>query len=194
MSGPKLVKRFVAISFLLLFLFNVGGYYLVFVGLQYHASAKFSEKVENDLYDEDETFLFKIPLTLPYQITNNGYERVEGLVEHRGTFYRLVKQKHANDTLYVVCVRDQTQKVIVDELTKYAKLSNDLPVAHENNQPNGKSLNLLSKLSKDFNTNQLLEILSPGSGYLKTYFASATVTLLNRADSVPTPPPRSTMG
>ena len=188
------MKRFVSIFFLLLFLFNVGGYYFVFVGLQYQASQAVSEKLANDGYDDEETFLFKIPLTLPYQITDNGYEHVTGLIEHRGTFYRLVKQKHASDTLYVVCIRDHTQERIDDELTKYAKLSNDLPVSQENHQSNSKSISLFSKFSKDFNSNQLLEILDPDSGYLKSYFASATFSLLSRDEAVPTPPPESLVG
>lgn len=192
---PALVKRSLAIFFLLLFLFNIGGYYFVFVGWQYKASLAVSEKLDKHLYDEEETYLFKIPLTLPYQITNNGYERVTGLIEHRGTFYRLVKQKHASDTLYVVCIRDHKQKAINDELTKYAKLSNDLPVSHETNQSNGKTVSLLSKLSKDFNTHQLLEILYPEQGYLESYFASAsTFSLLTRDETVPTPPPEPAVG
>lgn len=188
------MKRSLSIFFLLLFLFNVGGYYFVFVGLQYQASLAASQKLDNNGYDDEETFLFKIPLTLPYQITDNGYERVSGLIEHRNTFYRLVKQKHANDTLYVVCIRDHTQKRIDDELTKYAKLSNDLPISQENNQSNSKSISLFSKFSKDFNSNQLLEILNPDSGYLKSYFASATFSLLSRDEVVPTPPPEAPMG
>jgi len=189
------LKRFVSIFFLFLFLFNVGGYYFVFVGLQYQASLKVSEQLDNNEYEADETFLFKIPLTLPYQITDNGYERVSGLIEHRGTFYRLVKQRYTTDTLHIVCILDHTQKIIDDELTKYAKLSNDIPVSQEHNTHTGKSVNLLAKFSKDFNTNQLLEILNPDSGYLKAYFASAaTVSLLTRDEMVPTPPPKPIMG
>ncbi|HEY4653031.1 MAG TPA: hypothetical protein VIH22_00885, partial [Cyclobacteriaceae bacterium] len=72
------MKRLFSIFFLLLFLFNIGGYYFVFVGLQYKASREFSERLDNNEYDEEETYLFKLPLTLPYQITENGYERVSG--------------------------------------------------------------------------------------------------------------------
>lgn len=190
-----MVRRLLSIFFLLLFLFNVGGYYFVFVGLQYQASLEVSERLDNNEYDADETFLFKIPLTLPYQITDNGYERVSGLIEHRGTFYRLVKQRYTTDTLHIVCIRDHTQKIIDDELTKYARLSNDIPVSQENNQHSGKAVNLLAKFSKDFNANQLLEMLNPDSGYLKSYFASATtLSLLTRDEMVPTPPPKPIVG
>lgn len=190
-----LVKRLLSVCFLLLFLFNVGGYYFVFVGLQYHASLSVSQELDDNLYDHEEAFLFKIPLTLPYQITDNGYERVRGLVEHRGTFYRLVKQKYADDTLFVVCIRDHTQKIIDEELTKYARLSNDVPISQESSAQTGKSISFFSKFSKDFNTNQLLEILNPDAGYLKSYFAVAEpFSLLNQDRTVPTPPPEPSVG
>lgn len=189
------MKRLLAVCFLLLFLFNVGGYYFVFMGLQYQASLKVSQRLDDNLYNDEDTYLFKIPLTLPYQITDNGYERVTGLVEHRGTFYRLVKQKYTSDTLYVVCIRDHTQKVIDQELTRYARLSNDVPVSQESSAQHGKSTNFLAKFSKDFNTNQLLEILNPDAGYLRSYFAAAeTFSLLNQDKTVPTPPPEAPLG
>jgi hypothetical protein len=188
------VKQIASIVFLFLFLFNVGGYYFVFVGLQYQASVRFSEMMDNDEFDPEDTYLFKVPLTLPYQITDNGYEKVSGLIEHRGTYYRLVKQRYANDTLHIVCVRDQAQKRIADQFTRYAKLSNDIPVSHEGPGPMGKAQNLWFKLSKDFNSNQLLEILSPEFGYLKPWYANAAESLLSRAEAVPTPPPETIAG
>lgn len=188
------MKRLASIVFLFLFLFNVGGYYFVFVGLQYRASVKFSEMLDNDELDPEDTYLFKVPLTLPYQITDNGFERVTGLIEHRGTFYRLIKQKYSNDTLHIVCVRDQAQQHIANQLTRYAKLSNDIPVSHEGPGPLGHVQNLWSKMSKDFNSNQLLEILSPDFGYLKPWYASIDEPLLSRAEAVPTPPPELTGG
>lgn len=164
------------------------------MGLQYQASVRFSEMLDNEEINPEDTYLFKVPLTLPYQITDNGFEKVDGLIEHRGTFYRLVKQKYANDTLHIVCIRDQVQKRIADELTRYAKLSNDVPVSQEGPGPTGKTQNLLSRLSKDFNSNQLLEILSPDFGYLKPFYAITDDSLLSRAESVPTPPPKPIVG
>ncbi len=188
------MKRLASIVFLFLFLFNVGGYYFVFVGLQYQASVKFSQKLDNDQINPEDTYLFKVPLTLPYQITDNGFEDATGLVEYRGTFYRLIKQRYANDTLHIICVRDQAQKHIADQFTRYAKLSNDIQVSHESGNPMGKVQHLWSNMSKDFNSNQLLEILSPDFGYLKPWYASTFESLLNRADAVPTPPPELTAG
>ncbi|HEX7017124.1 MAG TPA: hypothetical protein VF191_16560 [Cyclobacteriaceae bacterium] len=188
------MKRFASIVFLFLFLFNVGGYYFVFVGLQYQASLKFSEKVDNQEIEPEDTYLFKVALTLPYHITDNGYEKVTGLVEHRGTYYRLLKQRYANDTLYIVCVRDQAQERLAKQLTRYAKLSNDIPVSHEGAAPMGKAQSVWSKMSKDFNSNQLLEILSPDFGYLRPWYAITAESLLSRAAAVPTPPPKDVVG
>ena len=188
------MKRLFSIFFLLLFLFNIGGYYFVFVGLQYKASREFSERLDNNEYNEEETYLFKLPLTLPYQITENGYERVSGLIEHQGNFYRLVKQKLENDTLFVICIRDNTQKQLAGELSKFAKLSNDIPVTQTSKPGDGNSTNLLSRLSKDFNVNKILEVLSPQSSYVKAFYASVEIPLVGRDQKVPTPPPKSPVG
>jgi len=188
------LKRIVSIVFLFLFLFNVGGYYIVFVGLQYQASARFSEKVDKEEINPEDIYHFKVPLTLPYQIADNGFEKASGLIEYRGAFYRLIKQRYANDTLHIVCVRDEAQEQLADQFTRYAKLSNDVPVSHENPNPMGKAQSLWLKMSKDFNSNQLLEILSPDFGYLKPWYASADESLLSRAEAVPTPPPKLTVG
>jgi hypothetical protein len=192
--NPEPLKRLASIVFLFLFLFNVGGYYIVFVGLQYQASVKFSERLDNEEITPEETYLFKVPLTLPYQITDNGFEKASGLIEYRGTFYRLIKQRYANDTLHIVCVRDEAREHIADQFTRYAKLSNDVPVSHESANPLGKAQSLWLKMSKDFNSNQLLEILSPDFGYLKPWYASANQSLLSRAEAVPTPPPKFKVG
>jgi hypothetical protein len=183
------VKRLFSVFFLLLFLFNVGGYYIVFIGLQYRASKELSEKLDNNQYDEDEAFLFKLPLTLPYQITENGYERVRGRFEHGGNFYTLVKQKLENDTLFIVCIHDRTQKRLDGEFLKYAKLSNDIPISQ-----NSITIILLSKLSKDFNMNEILEILSPESCYIKASYASVSSSLLKGDQTVPSPPPKRALG
>jgi hypothetical protein len=138
------LNRLVSILLLLIFLFNVGGYYLVFIGLRHRSDFLLSKKIERNQYNEDETIELKIPVTLPYPLQQNGFERVDGKFEHQGTFYKLIKQKLENDTIYIVCIRDLESKQIANSFKDYVAKTNDLPVNSKN------TLNFFGKFLKDF--------------------------------------------
>ena len=180
------MKRIFSIFFLFIFLFNVGGYYLVFLGLRINADHQLAYKLDRDQYSTVDTHVFKIPLTLPYGLNHEGYQRVEGTFEHNGEFYKLVKQKLENDTLHVVCVKDHQQKVLTDTFDNYTRLSNDLPASAQKD-----GLNLLSKLSKDFESNILIEIVMTDGWFLSKYYADCSATLLKGEKSILSPPPKS---
>lgn len=164
------MKRLVSILLLLVFLFNVGGYYLVFIGLHHRSDLLLSKKIEGNQYNADETIELKIPVTLPYPLQQNGFERVDGKFEHQGTFYKLIKQKLENDTIYVVCIRDVASKNIANTLKDYVAKTNDLPANSKN------SLNLLGKFLKDFESLET-DLIQHGNGWTsKIEFADLTFT------------------
>ena len=101
------MRRLVSIFFLAIFLFNVGGYYLVFWGLQYQAEQIAQKKLETATYAGSDEVTLAIPLSLPYPIYQEGYTRVYGNFEYQGVHYKLVKQKIENDNLIVVCFKDE---------------------------------------------------------------------------------------
>ena len=51
----------------------------------------------------------------------------------KGEFYRLVKQKYQNDTLFIVCIKDQASKRIQQAVTDYAKTFTDKPIDTKHN-------------------------------------------------------------
>ncbi len=46
----------------------------------------------------------------------------------KGEFYRLVKQKYQNDTLFMVCIKDHASKRIEQAVTDYVKTFTDKPI------------------------------------------------------------------
>lgn len=178
------MKRIFALLFLLIFLFNVGGYYLVFWTLRFEANLNLTQQLDQNRYNNAETFLFKLPVALPYGLNQEGYQRVSGSFEHNGKFYKLVKQKHENDTLYIVCIRDHEEQKIVDAFSDYVKLSNDLPASSQDD-----GLSLLSKLSKDFESNILLDIVMTDGWYLGTFYADHSSSILKGEKIIHSPPP-----
>jgi hypothetical protein len=149
------LKRVFAGILLMVFLFNVGGYYIVFWGLRFQSDQQLTARLDANLYDADETIELKVPVALPYPIQSHGFQRVDGKFEHRGEFYKLVKQKLENDTLYVVCIRDQETRELVNTITDYVLLTQALPGENTGQ----KALNYLSKLVKEFCSQEDLAIV-----------------------------------
>jgi hypothetical protein len=109
------------------------GYYGVFLGLQYQNDVAMTRQLDSDQYDESQAVTFRIPLSVAYVGDDQDFKRVTGKFEHNGEFFRLVKQKYANDTLTIVCVRDAKDKRIQQELSKYVKTFSDTPAEQGQN-------------------------------------------------------------
>lgn len=106
------------------------GYYGVFLGLQYKNDRDLVEKFDREDYTAEETITIKIPLAVPYAMDAEDYVRVNGQFEHQGNFYRLVKQKLVQDTLYVVCIADTQTKLIDEAMSSFVKTFTDSPDQH----------------------------------------------------------------
>ena len=180
------MKKGVSILLLLVFLFNVGGYYIVFWGLRFQTDRELVNRLDANLYNEDETVEIKIPLSLPYPINAQEFERVNGGFEHHGEHFKLVKHKYENDTLYIVCIRDRETRELANTLKDYVQLTHGL----DGSGPDEKALNYLSHLVKDFYSQEGVSILHP-------FLITASVSFRDYARSftqpelpVHSPPPR----
>jgi len=122
------MRKILSIVLSLLLLMNVMGYYGVFMGLDYKNSQDLMQRFDANDYGEQETVTIKVPLALPYASSDDPFERVDGELEHNGEFYRLVKQRLHQDTLYIVCYKDNQSKRIKQALADYVKTFTDKPV------------------------------------------------------------------
>lgn len=138
------MKRITTIILLLLFLLNVLGYYGVFVGIQHSFEKKLHSQFDQDDYSNEDEVLIKVPLTLPYATDAPEYSRVDGQFEHQGEVYRLVKQRYASDTLFIVCVKDNATKEINQALVDYVKSYSDNPASEKG------TTKTVQSFSKDF--------------------------------------------
>ena len=125
------VRKLFSILFALLLLLNVMGYYGVFLGLQYKNDREMIQKFDAENYSDSEIVTIKIPISIPYASDSKEFQRVDGKFEHNGEFYRLVKQKLSQDTLYVACVKDYENKRIDDAMTSFVKTFTDKPVDNQ---------------------------------------------------------------
>ena len=110
------------------------GCYVIFVGLQYKHDKVIIKKLDTDHYDAFQTVTLKLAMSVPYRIDDENFTRVDGVIEHKGEHYRLVKQKYAKDTLTVICIRDAERKKIKEDLADYVKGFTDKASGHHNNK------------------------------------------------------------
>lgn len=94
-------------------------------------------KLDAGNYNDSETITIKVPLTVPYAVNSRDFERVNGEFEYKGEFYRLVKQKLSQDTLFIICVKDHENKRIHEALSGFVKTFSDKPVDIPSNAKTG---------------------------------------------------------
>lgn len=180
------MRKITAIFLTLILLFNMLGFYGVFVGVKYQNKQTLIQKLDVDEYDASSTVTLKIPITIPYATYSKEYERVDGEFEYQGEFYHLVKQRLDQDTLFIVCIKDTKSKQIHQALSDYVKTFTDKP---SDAQQTGKiSLNFLKEyIFESF------EIKNLSSGWsTSTCLNSATVVFIdNFSTSIVHPPERA---
>lgn len=153
------------------------------MGLRYQAKSEMVTRLDSRNYSTDETITLKIPFSLPYWVDSKNYERVNGEFEYQGDFYKLVEQKLEKDTLYVVCIKDASEKRLFNAMSDYVKLSNDLPSSSQ------QALKLLGSLMKDFIKNVQIEMTLSQGWSQECSFAELFFNPLTLASPVFSPPP-----
>lgn len=181
------MKRLTAIFLLLIFLFNTGGYYLAFWAIKQHAKENLLERLNASQYNKEESVIFTVPFSLPYPVSDGSYEPVHGDFEYAGEYYKLVKQKLVNDTLFIICVRDKETKHIEETLSDYARSANNLPVGSE------QAFNFLSKLFKDFHSETKIAISGIDSIALRNVVVLTFPPVTHPDYAIDTPPPEAFM-
>jgi hypothetical protein len=177
------MKTTFSVFLALLVMLNVFGYYGIFLGLQYKNSRDVTSRLHAEDYNEAETTTIKIPLSVPY-MGNTAYEQLEGEFEYNGEFFHLVKQKLFQDTLYIVCIRDQQHKEINQALADYVKTFT------ENYSGNSSQSKAVPSFIKDFLATQI-SIESSEQGWIHVCGFGITIETPDvSAITINVPPPR----
>jgi hypothetical protein len=134
------------------------GYYVVFIGMQYRNDLTMARILDGNQFDDAKMLTLKIAVAIPYMTDQSEFQRVDGKFEHRGEFYRLLKQKYAKDTLTVICVRDHENERISEALSNYVKTFTD------NGSDSNESPTMTVSFIKDF-LPQTFSLLTLTSGW-----------------------------
>jgi hypothetical protein len=169
--------------FLFIFLFQVGGYYLVFWAMDHRAKSDLLQRLDAGDYNSKEAIVLTIPFTMPYPVYQDGYERVDGDFEYNGESFKLIKQKLENDTLFIVCIKDRESTRIAAAYSDFTKVTHNHPVSSK------KAISFLTKIYKDFKSTEFKMLYKSRLMYERTYFAVSDSDIKQGNFTLDSPPP-----
>ena len=123
------LRKFAAISFLVLLLFNFVGYRVLFSVLQQKSLIHFEADLDKGEYDASELITLKVPLSMPYLSDWGEFRRVDGEINFEGRHYRYVMRKVEKGQLVLRCLPDPNRTILENGSNEYAVHSNDLAPA-----------------------------------------------------------------
>lgn len=116
-----MIRRLLAWTTLGIFLLNVLGYYGILVGMKEASGERITSRLDSQLYNLGGNITVKVPLALPFEVSSQHFAQNDGEFEMDGEVYRIISQRHYNDTLYVVCLRDDISTRINTALADYVQ-------------------------------------------------------------------------
>lgn len=115
-----------AILILLVYLFNLGGYQLMFLHLEKESGRQFMAQIDNNAYDEADLIEIRVPINLPYHQNWADYERYDGEVVVDGVHYSYVKRKLVNDSMSFLCLPNTNRSRLQNARETFFSLVNDI--------------------------------------------------------------------
>jgi hypothetical protein len=127
------LKKIFAIAILVLFLFNLGGYQLLFQYFIYESDVSITQEINNNRYRSADLVEVKIPVHL--NIENwNEFKPISGQVKVKENCYNYAELKMTRDTMYLMVIPNHDKAHIINAKNIYAKQINGIPLnkkAHE---------------------------------------------------------------
>ena len=124
--NQSFVKKLLALTLLIVHLFNLTGYTFLFRYLGQQSSRQITKQIDQHSYNDADLVEIKIPLNLPYLNSSGDYERHEGEIAINGNHHNYVKRKIAGDTLYLLCLPNKQKDELELAKSSFGTDANDL--------------------------------------------------------------------
>ena len=111
-SDNKRLRKAVAILFICILAFNIGGYRLAISLLQVKADQTLETQIDGNDYDEAQLIEMRVPLNMPYQNRHTDFERHYGEINIDGKAYTYVKRKIDGDVLVLKCIANESKQAL----------------------------------------------------------------------------------
>lgn len=116
------MKRILASVLLFIFLFNLGGYLLLFQYLIYRLDNRIENNIIHNNYKKTELVQIKIPVHLPAVCNWEDYESINGQMQHNGNCYNYVGLKITRDTMFLLCLPNNEKTQLVNQKKTHSTL------------------------------------------------------------------------
>jgi hypothetical protein len=171
------VKKAIAISFLVLYVYNLVGYYVVFKALQYQTRVEIKTRIKESV-PESELILITV--------RHDEEARLHWLDGHEfryeGSMYDVVRHYATDSAHYYVCINDKQEERLFKNLDQYVTTQ-----CNTEGVPK-KAANPFKGIIKDYVPQ--VRILGPITVNMIRIGAMHAFNLVSHTADVPTPPPR----
>ncbi|RYY57761.1 MAG: hypothetical protein EOO09_01525 [Chitinophagaceae bacterium] len=120
------MKKLAAISLICLLAFNWFGYRIVTGVMSDDADQRLEAQLDTEQYEDSQLIEVRIPLNVPYQVSQAEFERHYGEVEADGIIYTYVKSKVEMNELVLKCIPNDAKKQIREAGNDFYKKTNGL--------------------------------------------------------------------
>lgn len=114
------MKKTIAILLITVHLFNLTGGTVFFEYLIHQNDIGVIQKIDNGNYNTSSLIELKVPLTNPYYSSSLKYERYYGEINLDGNYYNYVMRKVINDTVYLLCLANNSKAELYKAKQDYA--------------------------------------------------------------------------
>ena len=181
------MKRFTAICFLGVLLFNLCGYQWVIGYLQTRHDQKLTAQLDKDEYRNEDLISIKTPLSLPYYNASADFERVDGSIQINGVEYKYVKRRIVNDSLELLCLPNTEKQKLQTAKSDFFKMSNDL----QRSDNNKKSSNIIKSVLPEYCNALASYSLQTLQTTKQKYTVAMSQPLSSHAHQTPEQPPET---
>ncbi|GAC1387569.1 MAG: hypothetical protein NVSMB45_17350 [Ginsengibacter sp.] len=106
------MRKFIAISFIIIFSFNIIGYRLWVSFLENKSESRLEAILDLDQYNENDLIRISLPLNNAYQNDWSEFKRVNGEISFDGKIYHYVKEKVQFGQLILLCLPDHDKMLL----------------------------------------------------------------------------------
>lgn len=126
-------------------LFSIGGYTLLYRYYIHQSDVQMVKQIFDNKIDDTKLVEIKIPVDMPTIQDWNDYEVVEGQIQLKDAYYNYVRLKMTRDTMYFICIANETKTRLEHANVIAAKEINDVPLTKKGEAPVSKKINFLSE-------------------------------------------------
>ncbi|RFM25925.1 hypothetical protein [Deminuibacter soli] len=187
------MRKLTAILLLALFLFNLAGYRIWFYYARQQAARQFEAAIDHSQYNNEDLITISVPISMPYQVEQSEFERVDGEITLNGKVYKYVQRKVADGMLILQCLPDERSTHIKKAGDAYLQFANDISATQDHAKKAGHPpvSGVAKYLFSDFMPAGYAACAAPYTLISSATYAVACYPLVNAATALPDQPPET---